>query len=165
MLESGWPLEEPPPLQSLVTLRSFQGLTAPERARLLLRSSAETVVEDVKAWKRLAVTGEVEDWNWDMRSLILQMGIGSSHVLTSKQLVGQEVNLAMRCDLFVWVSPVSPSSEDFAVKRFAAKGGTRLEPTSVDVHAFRLVDLLVPIPRRRVCFEGALFGLIQKRTP
>lgn len=56
MVESGWPLEEPPPLQSLLRFLDFCELPAPQRARLLLkRSHASTVVEDIHRWMLISM--------------------------------------------------------------------------------------------------------------
>lgn len=56
MVDSGWPLEEPPPVQSLVRFLDFCELPAPQRARLLLkRSRASTVVEDIHRWMLISV--------------------------------------------------------------------------------------------------------------
>ena len=58
MVESGWPLEEPPPVQSLVRFLDFCELLAPQRARLLLkRSRASTVVEDIHRWMLISLEG------------------------------------------------------------------------------------------------------------
>ena len=55
MLDSGWPPDEPPPLQSLVRFMDFCELSPSGRLRLLLkRSSASTVVEDIHQWLRIS---------------------------------------------------------------------------------------------------------------
>ena len=56
MLDSGWPQDEPPSIQSLVTFLDFCELPPGGRARLLLkRSHASTVVEDIHRWLQISV--------------------------------------------------------------------------------------------------------------
>ncbi|CAE7703383.1 nbas, partial [Symbiodinium sp. CCMP2456] len=53
MLESGWPKDQPPPVQSLISLLDFAESRPADRAGLVLRSQQpKTVVEDVRRWLR-----------------------------------------------------------------------------------------------------------------
>ena len=87
MLDSGWPAEQPPAIQSLVRFPDFCQLPSAQRLSLLLKySGPSTVVADLKAWQAVSVSCEGAKLGGEFVDGVATLGLKSEEALVNALL-------------------------------------------------------------------------------